>query len=288
MSPATTRLFGLFYFYLCNLSVIIITMVIITWALKRQIIYVAIVVLSFATLVFLLISPNFKKAPTCTDNKQNGTETGVDCGGSCSNACFTQVDPVSILWARTFKVVAGRYNAVAYIENHNKNTAVNKINYKFRFADANNIYIGKREGTTFIPPSGKFVVFEPGIDIGNSIPVYTTFEFTQVPQWQTVLQEKLSQLEILISSIILSDENTSPRLSVMVKNNSFFTIPEMDVVVILYDADHNAISVGSSYLEMLAGEENREVVFTWPEPFSEKVVEKEIIPLYNVFSVKLK
>ena len=30
-------------------------------------------------------------APTCTDGIQNGTETGVDCGGSCS-ACLTQIN----------------------------------------------------------------------------------------------------------------------------------------------------------------------------------------------------
>lgn len=29
-------------------------------------------------------------APTCTDGIMNGTEMGVDCGGSCSNACLTE------------------------------------------------------------------------------------------------------------------------------------------------------------------------------------------------------
>jgi len=275
-------------FILCNISVIILIMATTSWALKRQILYVLVIVLFFSVIAFLIISPNFKKAPSCTDGKQNGTETGIDCGGSCANACLVQVDPVSIIWSRSFRVVAGRFNAVAYLENHNKNTAVNKINYKFRFADANNIYIGKREGSTFIPPSGKFVVFEPAIDVGNSIPVYTNFEFTQTPQWVTVLQEKINQLQILVSNVVLMNEDSSPRLSATIKNNSFFIIPEMDVVVILYDANHNAISVSSTYLEKLTGEESREINFTWPEPFAEKVVSKEIIPLYNIFSVKLK
>jgi hypothetical protein len=30
--------------------------------------------------------------PTCTDGIQNGTETGIDCGGSCPNVCLTQVN----------------------------------------------------------------------------------------------------------------------------------------------------------------------------------------------------
>ncbi len=30
--------------------------------------------------------------PTCTDGIQNGDETGIDCGGSCPNACLSQIN----------------------------------------------------------------------------------------------------------------------------------------------------------------------------------------------------
>src|SRR3989339_265818 len=129
-----------------------------TWAFKRQFFYIFILVLFFAVFGFLIAYSKLNKAPTCFDNKQNDTETGVDCGGSCANACLAQVDPISVLWARAFRVVPGRYNAVAYLENHNKNIAINKVNYKFRFADKNNIYIGKREGSAYVPPSGRFAI----------------------------------------------------------------------------------------------------------------------------------
>ena len=115
-----------------------------TWALKWQIFYTGVLILVIAVFGFLIIAPTFTKAPTCGDNKQNGDEVGIDCGGSCARACLSQVDAISVLWARSFKVIEGRYNAVAYLENHNKNTAIDKINYRFRFADKNNIYIGKK------------------------------------------------------------------------------------------------------------------------------------------------
>jgi hypothetical protein len=259
-----------------------------TWAFKRQIFYVIVLVLIILIFGFLIIFPILNKEPSCVDGLQNGTETGVDCGGSCAKACLSQVDQASVLWVRAFKVVEGRYNAVAYLENQNKNVAVDKINYRFRFADANNVYIGKREGSTFIPSSGKFAIFEPGIDIGHSIPVYTTFEFTQTPQWAQVSQEKLNQLQLLISNINLVGENTSPVLSATIKNNSFFIIPEIKAVAILYDASHNAVSASSTYIDSLGAEEMRDLNFTWPEPFSNQVIAKEIIPMYNIFSVKLK
>jgi hypothetical protein len=203
-------------------------------------------------------------------------------------ACKSQVDEISVLWARAFKVLPGRYNAVAYLENHNSNVAVDKINYRFRFADANNVYIGKREGSTFIPPSGKFAVFEPGIDIGNSIPVYVTFEFTESPQWITVPQDKINQLQVLVSNISLVNEDTSPVLSATIKNKSFFIIPSVRVVAILYDSSGNAVSASSTFIDTLSAGEQRGINFTWPEPLPGKIIAKEIIPLYNIFLVKLK
>ena len=259
-----------------------------TWAFKRQISYLAILVAFFSVFGFLIIQPYLNQASTCSDHEQNGDEAGVDCGGACLLVCLSQVEDVSVLWARSFRVVPGRYNAVAYLVNHNKNAIVQKINYRFRFADANNLYIGKREGSSFIPPSGNFAIFEPGIDVGYSIPVYTSFEFTQVPQWIQVPQEKLDQLKISVSNIILAEEKTNPVLSATVKNNSFFIIPEMDIVAILYDAGGNALSASRTFVENLRAEEGREVNFTWPEPLSGQVVAQEIIPSFNIFSVKLK
>jgi len=259
-----------------------------TWAFRRQLVYLAILLAFVLIFGFLIIYPRLNKAPTCTDNKQNGDEIGIDCGGTCPRACIFQVDEISTIWSRIFKVVDGRYNAVAYLENHNENTAINKIKYRFRFADKDNIYIGKREGETYVPPSGKFAVFEPAIDVGNSIPVYTTFEFTETPVWIQVSEEKINQLKIFVSDIRLENEDISPRLSAMVKNSSLFQIPEVNIVAFLYDEKGNVVSASRTYLDVLQGEENKEITFTWPEAFSEKVIAKEIIPMFNIFFVKLK
>ncbi len=258
-----------------------------TWALKRQLFYVAVLFLFFAIFAFLIIYPKVTKAPTCFDSKQNGDETGTDCGGSCILACTFQVDQISIFWARAFRVVPGRYNAVAYLENHNINTAVYKLKYRFRFSDKNNVYVGKREGTSYIPPSGKFAIFEPAIDLGNSVPVFTSFEFTETPIWIQVSTEKINQLKVLVSDIQLKNEDTAPFLSATIKNNSLFRIPEVNVIAILYDANRNAISTSRTYLDELKGEESAKINFTWQEPLSGKVILKEIIPIFNIFSVKL-
>lgn len=258
------------------------------WAFKRQLIYLLIVLAFVLGLGYFTIYPYFNKAPSCTDGKQNGTETGVDCGGNCVKACYKEVDQISILWSRAFRVVPGRYNAITYLENKNENAVINKIKYRFRFGDKDNIYIGKREGETYVPPKGKFAVFEPAIDIGNSIPVYTTFEFTEIPNWVQVSSQEISQLKISVSDIKLENENIEPKLTALVKNNSLFRIPEVSFVVILYDALGNAISASHTYLDVLQGEESTNISFTWREPITTPIVAKEIIPMFNIFSAKLK
>ena len=257
------------------------------WALKRQIFYIFFLLLFIAGFVFLLIYPSLVQAPTCFDNKQNGDETGVDCGGSCVQACLSEAQNLSVLWTRVFKVLPGRYNAVAYFINHNKDLAIRKINYRFRFGDERNVYVGKRDGSTVVPPAGNFAVFEPGIDVGKATPVYVTFEFTETPTWFQVSKEKINQLKIFTSNIVLSNEKISPKISATIKNNSLFTIPNVNVIIILYDALNNAISASRTYLDQLNPLQTTDINFTWPEPFSGTVASKEIIPIYDFFSVKL-
>jgi hypothetical protein len=259
-----------------------------SWAFKRKLLYLGIVTIVILFFGYLMIRPYFNVAPTCFDGKQNGTETGTDCGGSCLLACTFQTDKISVLWARSFQVVKGRYNAVAYLENHNKNTAIYRISYRFRFADKDNLYIGKREGETYVPPSGKFAVFEPAIDFGNSIPIFTTFEFTQTPVWVQVSQQKMDQLKINVSDIKLENQDTSPRLSASVANNSLFEIPEVNIIAILYNVAGDAVSISRTYFDQLEGQESKIATFTWPEPIKDKIINKEIIPMYNIFSVKLR
>ncbi len=259
-----------------------------TWALKRQIFYITVLIIFFLASGFLIAYPSLNKAPTCFDGIENGSETGMDCGGSCARACLLQVDKVSVLWAQTFKVITGRYNAAAYLENHNKNAAIYKINYKFRFADENNVYIGKREGSTTVPPGAKFAVFEPAIDLGNSIPVYTTFEFTETPVWVTVPEDKINELKILVSRISLDSQDTSPILSANITNTSLFPIYSVDVVGLLYDSKGNVVSASKTFVDLLLPEQSRDVTFTWPEPIVGKIVNKEIIPIFNIFDVNLK
>ncbi len=259
-----------------------------TWAFRRRLIYIAILIVFFGGLGFWIGYPHLNKPPTCTDGKQNGEETGVDCGGSCALACVATVEDLKIIWSRSFEIVPGRYNAVAYVENQNKNAMVAKIKYRFRFADKNNLYIGSREGETTIPPSGKIAIFEPAVDLGSSVPVYTSFEFIQRPIWTQVPLEKIRQSKLTLSDITLEDEFNLPKLYAKIENTTFLTFPNVKVVAILYDRSGNALSASQTYIEKLGPEATEEMSFTWRSPMAKPVVTKEIIPIFNILEVGVK
>lgn len=259
-----------------------------TWAFRRRLIYIAILIVFFGGLGFWIGYPHFNQPPTCTDGKRNGDETGVDCGGSCQLACTAETDDLKVLWSRSFEVVPGRYNAVAYIENKNKTAALNSIKYRFRFADENNVYVGKREGQISVPTAGKYAIFEPAVDLGSSVPVYTSFEFLEEPIWVQVPEERIKQAKVAVSNIELTNEYSSPILEAKLTNTSLFTLPRVDVIAILYDEDGNALSASRTYFDKMGPEAYVDATFTWPQPMSDKIVSKEIIPMWNMFNMQVK
>ncbi len=256
------------------------------WSTRRKIFYLGMLAFFVVFLLFIVFQTFFNEKPTCSDGKQNGEESGVDCGGSCQQICSFQADEVSVFWSRAFEVVPGRYNAVAYLENKNINSLVQRVNYRFRFADANNVYIASREGTAYIPPTGKFAIFEPAIGTGTSVPVYTSFEFTQAPAWQQARADILNQIKIITSEYVF-ENSTYPKLTAKIKNNSLLEIPNINVIVILYDRDGVAINSSRTFVDLLEREEEENLVFTWQEVFDREVANIEIIPIYNILQVRI-
>jgi hypothetical protein len=224
------------------------------------------------------------KKPTCSDMKMNGTETGVDCGGICQRVCDTDVfDPV-IVWSRAFPVTSNIYNLVAYIENPNKSAAIEKVNYEFRIYDINNILIGRREGSTFIPPNQPFVVFEPRFNAGEIEVKSVSFELISPYVWLKK-EPTLALLPIKVENIILDNNFNLPSLTAKVINDSIYDIPSFNVVAILYDLEHNAINVSRTEKEGILSNASLPISFTWPEALTRTPVKNDVLIQINPFAV---
>lgn len=93
---------------------------------------VLVFLLVLATLVYALF---LYDSPTCFDGDMNGAERGVDCGGACERICAMDVTAPRVLWAQSFEITSGLYNAVGYVENRNPVEGTKNLRYEFRLVD---------------------------------------------------------------------------------------------------------------------------------------------------------
>jgi hypothetical protein len=257
-----------------------------SWASKKRLKYISIFFIFFASIVFAIVYPMISEKPTCFDGKQNAKETGVDCGGNCSLICKDDATEPLVLWSRAFPLVDTNYNLVALIENKNKNAVAKSVAYEFKIYDTNNLLIGRRTGTTYIPANRQFAVFESRFDAGKNKVKSVIFEFTEPFVWIKKESSIESSPEIYIDNI--KDETNrsdNPLLSARVKNESIHDLPMFDVFVILYDLEKNAINVSKTKKDGLKSGENTNIFFTWQESFESKVVSKDIFIQVNPFSI---
>lgn len=257
-----------------------------SWSARKQIFYFGIVLIGILAAGLIVLWPYLNKAPTCTDGKKNGDEAGVDCGGSCQKVCTPDALKLVTLWSRAFKVMDGKYNLMAYIENQNQESGIPAIQYEFKLYDDNNIFIGRRDGTAFITSNDRTAIFEPGVDTGNRIPKRVSFEFTSAPTWIKINRDQKNALAVSAEDKVLTNPLTSPKLEANVVNKTLNEIKNLDVYAILYDDSDNVMSVSKTYIEILPKNSKVPVVFTWPEPLPARPARIDIFPQVNVFDLK--
>ena len=260
----------------------------ISWATKRQLSYFSIIFGAILIGLFILIYPSFNKEPTCFDGKQNGDESGIDCGGSCQKVCTPQALQLVTLWARTFKVADGKYNVMAYVENQNRESGIPIISYEFKIYDDSNIFIAQRTGTTFITSNDRTAIFEGGIETGNRIPARVVFSFTSAPTWIKVDRDQRNALAVSAEDKVLSNPFTQPKLEAQIVNKTFNKLRNVDVYALLYDGDNNVLEASKTLIDSLDKSSKKGVVFTWPKPLGEQPTRIDIFPQVNIFELNLK
>lgn len=247
------------------------------WARQRQLLYGIGVIIFLGLVVGVPVYLKyFNNPPTCFDNKQNGDELAVDCGGSCERACSGEVLPEPIvLWARPFTVAQGLHNLVAYVQNPNVNYTAEPISYIFLVYDKDNVLLGVREGWAKVPPTKTFPIFEPGFDAGLKQPVKTVFEFTSSAKWNKFTTAKPA-LDIVDDRVL--DIDTLPRVRATLLNQTINKYKNIEVVAILYDEKGNAFAASKTVVDILYPNADAPLSFTWPKPFESQISKVEIIP----------
>ncbi len=247
-----------------------------SWASRRRTTYLSGVILFFLIVIGgpILYWWVSSIPPACPIG--NLRPSGMS-NGPCSVLDTQYLQPVNVMWARSFKVRDGSYTAVAYVENANPNAGVQHAHYRIGLYDSGNVLIADREGEMFIMPGSITPVLETGIYTGNRTVVHTYFQITDTsPVWQ----EATSPAEkITITNQTSSNLDTAPRIDADAQNTSLDTMRNVSFVVVLFDPAGNAFAASGTALSQLDPDSPQPISFNWPEPFTASVGRVDIITL---------
>lgn len=244
-----------------------------SWSERRKYTYSAAGGVIVLLVLWFLYNTFFSAPATCFDGVQNGSEQGVDCGGSCALLCPNQAHTPSVAWMRSFLTSTSTgsgqasadqgniYTAAAYIQNQNLDSGARNAAYSFQLFDADNHLIIERDGTASLPPLPNIPIVETNIPTGSRTVARTLFAFSALPSWTKLAADSIPQIKV--NNQQLSSDGS--RLSLTLQNPTVHDAQNITVIGILYDANGSALAASKSLVPSLAHKASQDVVLTWPQ-----------------------
>ena len=228
-----------------------------SWGKRRKFLYTAVAAVIGLVVLALVYNAFFNNAPTCFDGAQNGTERGVDCGGSCALVCKADARSPKVLWNRVFEVAPHVYTAAAYIQNPNIGAGARDVRYSFQLFDEKNNLVIERIGTMSLPPVQTIPVIEANIDVGTRSVSKALFAFSAEPVWY-----KGGTLPLLrVGNQYLAPDGS--QLSATITNESLTDANKVTVAAVLFDGAGVARAASKSVFTRIPRKSSAPVVFTW-------------------------
>ncbi|MBI3634225.1 MAG: hypothetical protein HY228_01245 [Candidatus Yonathbacteria bacterium] len=257
------------------------------WAQRRKIYYTLVFSVGIISMVTLFTYLAFHKTPTCFDQKQNGDEAGIDCGGLCTRYCGAQVKPLRVIWAKAFSFAPGHYDVGAYIENPNINAGILGARYMVRIFGEGSEVLSERSGVIDIAPSAFVLVFEGNVNL-QAVPSVVQIEFNKGDQERWVKAHP-SGTVVLTKNQSLKNIDTKPRLEVTLFNTDLVdSAPQIVLGAIVYDSTNQPVAISRTFIDAIGKGSEYQTVFTWPNPFpsalpGEKFITRVVIMQSAVF-----
>ncbi len=237
------------------------------WSQKRKILYAG---AAAGILVLLAAYPIYRVAfptPTCFDQKQNGDELGVDCGGACALYCPMQVKEPRVVWAKAFLVSPGLYDVGVYIENPNRNAGVRNARYVIRIFEVTGQILADRAGAIEIAPSSTALIFEGNFAL-NTPPSKVEIEFNKDDMRQFT-KARATPSVLVAKNQSLKNTDTKPRFDAILLNTDLVNaVGRVELGAVIYDATRRPIAISRTYVDGILKGSEQPIFFTWPNRFT--------------------
>lgn len=248
-----------------------------TWAGKRKAIVITIFSLVGLTLLSGLGFAIFYKVPSCTDGKLNQDEVGIDCGGSCTTFCSSEVKPIKVDFVRALQTEQGRVDVIAYLENPNKDAAAQSVEATVDLFGPNSTPISSKKITIDIAPGVTTPVFIPGI-LGREEQIVQTFLTIDASSFVWFKAPNTTSVTPTVDTIV-TEETGTPRVRAVLHNPTAYTISNTTLVATVFDTSGKAMAASKTLVPTLPPQGTSPLIFTWNAPFPGQVGRVEIIPL---------
>lgn len=250
-----------------------------SWELRRKLMYALGTAIFLAAVTIFFLRDIVFPAPTCFDKKQNGYESGVDCGGVCSLRCSQEVNPLTVLFGKAVRSGENLYDLVAMVNNNNIDNASYELGYSFALYDKDGKSITTILGSTTAPLGGKFPIIVQNLPL-QTTPTNVVVSLNDTSHYKVKENPASPTIKILSRRY---EAGPIPRLYATIMNTKRLEINKLPVRALLFDQNDNVYAVGQTIIPVLQKEEVREIVFTWNEPLPFAPTRIGIYPIFNPF-----
>ena len=245
------------------------------WGRHRQALILSIIGAIAAFLVAVTLIATLYHAPSCTDDKQNQGEMGVDCGGPCSHLCTLDEQAAQVLFVRPLTQQPGRTDLVAQIANKNSDAAAKNVPYTATLYGSDGGVLATKTGTVDLPPGSSVPIFIPAMYSGfqQAGQAFITLDNASAYWYRYTDTRPL----VSTSNVVVTPGDT-PRATANLSNPTAFPILDLPVIITIYDASNNAIAASRTVVDEVPPQGTASIIFTWNAPWSAAPAREEVVP----------
>jgi hypothetical protein len=248
-----------------------------SWSIKHRWFYIFSIIFILASLLIWTMWPIIFPVPTCFDNKQNGLERNVDCGGACELVCKVDFVPLENTFAKAFKNGQNKYDILVILENKNKNMAPKDLSVDIEvYNDAGDLektLNKKLQASSY----KKIPIFIRDFETVNGVSKI----FVKINDYKSYITKGAYDVRLVDFNYKQEDvSKLSLKYSSPYKEN---INDDIEIVVLLKDGLENIVGVNSQKIQGLSSEIEKEVYFSWRENLSLDIKSVEIVPVSYLF-----
>lgn len=245
---------------------------------------IAVIILFFGLVISgVFVVRKLLERPLCTDNKQNGSETGIDCGGACALVCSAETVPLFVQWSRVVPVTEKVFSVVLEVENRNYDAVARNATYTCTVQTKDYRNVQKVSDAVYVPPAGRYYYTIPGLRFSSQDvrPERVSCSFDTRHDWLRLPSKTVPAPFDFQSVELVTGER--PRLGAVVFNtdNTRMFAP-VEVVAVIYDNTDTVVAVSNTIIDRLSPTQSTRIFFTWPQEFAgEPPYRAELAPVFE-------